>query len=254
MSRTKLAAGNWKMFKTFDEVNCYCDELIQLSNGHFPKPILIASPSIFLGQLINRCKNYPSIKIAAQNCHHEKQGAFTGEISAAMVKSVGATHVILGHSERRTLFGESDNLISLKVKAVLAEGLTPVFCCGEPLEVRNEGKHFDLNKEQVSTGLFDLSAEDLNKVIIAYEPVWAIGTGLTASPEQAQEMHQFIRGLIAAKYGQDLANSIRILYGGSVKPDNANELFSQPDVDGGLVGGASLKAADFYEIYKATLQ
>ena len=179
------------------------------------------------------------------------KGAFTGEISIGMLRDVGATFVILGHSERREYFGEDDALIGAKVRKVLSKGLLPIYCCGEQLPVREAGEHEKLVGEQVKTALFDLSAEDLSKVVIAYEPGWAIGTGKTASPEQAQEMHAYIRGLIRDQYGDEVAEGISILYGGSVKPGNAAELLGQTDVDGGLVGGASLKADDFLAIIKA---
>lgn len=199
-------------------------------------------------QLIGSAKN---VFLGAQNCHQEKSGAYTGEVSLEMLKSVGVDYVVIGHSERREYFGEDNALLAAKTKAVLASGLKPIFCCGEKLEVRQADKHLDLNKEQIEEGLFGLSKEEILNVVIAYEPVWAIGTGVTASSEQAQEMHKFIRNLIASKYDQATADAITILYGGSVKPDNAKELFSMADVDGGLVGGASLKSRDFTDIIKS---
>lgn len=188
------------------------------------------------------------LEVAAQNIHHENAGAFTGEVAASMVKSAGVGIVILGHSERRTYFGESNTLLSQKVKQALANDLEVIFCFGELLEHRNENKHFSIVEKQLKEGLFHLSAQDFGNIVLAYEPVWAIGTGETATPEQAQEMHAFIRDVLAKKYGEEVANTISILYGGSVKPNNAKEIFSKPDVDGGLIGGASLQAADFVAI------
>jgi len=191
------------------------------------------------------------IAVAAQNCSEHESGAYTGEVSAAMLTSVGIKHVILGHSERRQYFGEDNWLLAKKVDIALKHGMTPIFCCGEPLEVREANGHEDLVKRQVEESLFHLSAEQLQKVVIAYEPVWAIGTGKTASAQQAQDMHAVIRKHLASKYSQAVAEEITILYGGSVGAANAKELFSCPDVDGGLVGGASLKSRDFTEISKS---
>ncbi|MEM7299380.1 MAG: triose-phosphate isomerase, partial [Bacteroidota bacterium] len=192
-----------------------------------------------------------NISIGAQNCHQEESGAYTGEVSGSMLTSIGTKYVVLGHSERREYFGETDNLLSVKVKHALSQGLVPIFCCGEKLEIRETGDHEKVVGEQVETSLFGLSAEEIQHVVIAYEPVWAIGTGKTASAEQAQEMHAFIRNLIVNKYATEVAQEISILYGGSVKPGNAKEIFAQSDVDGGLIGGASLKSRDFTDIIKA---
>lgn len=213
--------------------------------------VILIPPFIHLTGIHNLIGSTKKVFLGAQNCHQHQSGAFTGEVSAAMLVSCGASHVILGHSERREYFGETDELLAEKVKFVLENSLTPIFCCGERLEVREAGGHEKLVTMQVEKALFGLSAEEIRKVVIAYEPVWAIGTGKTASAEQAQEMHAFIRNQIAAKYDQEVADSISILYGGSVKPDNAREIFSQPDVDGGLIGGASLKSRDFTNIVKA---
>src|SRR5690606_35634857 len=188
--------------------------------------------------------------IGAQNIYFEEAGAYTGEVSAAQVKSTGATYVILGHSERRAYFGEDDYVLSKKVDAALKHGLIPIFCIGETREERESGQYFDVISEQLNKGVFHLSNEDFGKVVLAYEPVWAIGTGLTASPEQAQEVHAFIRNAVAEQYNQDLANVTTILYGGSCNPKNAPDLFSQPDIDGGLIGGASMKSRDFVDIVK----
>ena len=191
------------------------------------------------------------VAVGVQNCSEHDAGAYTGEISVSMIKSTGAQYVVIGHSERREYFGESDTLLASKTTKVLAAGLTPIFCCGEKLEVREAGDHFDLVASQVKHGLFHLDADQLRQTVIAYEPVWAIGTGVTASSGQAQEMHAHIRAEIAKAYDADLAAEISILYGGSVKPSNAEELFACPDVDGGLVGGASLDARGFVDIAKS---
>lgn len=188
------------------------------------------------------------IRLAAQNCHHQESGAYTGEISVKMLKSVGVDYVILGHSERREFFNEDSLAISYKVSKVLENGLIPIYCCGETLEERNEAQHFHIIEKQIKQGLFQLNELELNDCLIAYEPVWAIGTGETASPDQAQEMHAFIRKTIANEYNEIIANNISILYGGSVKPSNAVELFNCPDIDGGLIGGASLQVDQFIEL------
>ena len=189
--------------------------------------------------------------LGAENCADHKSGAYTGEVSAAMVASTGATYVILGHSERRQYYGETSETLREKVALALENKLTPIFCIGEVLEERENGTYNDVVKAQIEEALFNLSAEDFGKIILAYEPVWAIGTGKTATADQAEDMHAFIRNVIAAKYGKEVAENTSILYGGSCKPSNAAELFAKPDVDGGLIGGASLKAADFMGIVKA---
>ena len=189
--------------------------------------------------------------LGAENCADHKSGAYTGEVSAPMVASTGAKYVILGHSERRQYYGENAEILRAKVALALENGLTPIFCIGEVLSEREAGKHFDVVKSQIEDGLFNLSAEDFSKLILAYEPVWAIGTGKTATADQAEEIHAFIRSVIAGKYGQEVADNTSILYGGSCKPTNAAELFAKPDVDGGLIGGASLKCADFMGIVNA---
>lgn len=248
MARQKIVAGNWKMNKNLKEGQLLAQSLAgaELPSG---VEIIMCTPFIHLESIANTIKGVSNLKLGAQNCHQEKSGAFTGEISAEMLASIdGLSYVILGHSERRSLFGEDNDLLAQKTDAVLSVGLRPIFCCGEPLEVRNANEHVKLVSQQLSEGLFHLSAEDFSRIVIAYEPVWAIGTGVTASPEQAQDMHQEIRQLIAGKYGAKIADDTSILYGGSVKPGNAKELFSQVDVDGGLVGGASLKADDFLAI------
>ena len=212
--------------------------------------VIIATPFIHLAT-VAAAVNTAKLGVAAENCADHEKGAYTGEVSAEMVKSTGAQYVILGHSERRAYYGETPEMLKTKVELALAQGLTPIFCLGEVLEERKAGKHFDVVKEQVEKSLFGLSAEDFGKIILAYEPVWAIGTGETATPEQAEEIHAYIRSVIAGKYGQAVADNCSILYGGSCKPSNAKELFANPDVDGGLIGGASLKAEDFMGIVRA---
>jgi triosephosphate isomerase len=212
--------------------------------------VIICTPFPYLISVKNQLGN-SNIKVGAQNCSEHDSGAYTGEVSAAMIKSIDVPYVIVGHSERRQYFGETNKMLALKVDKALANSLTPIFCCGEPLEIREKGEHETLVKQQVEESLFHLSTDVLQKVVIAYEPVWAIGTGKTATSQQAQDMHLVIRKHLASKYGQSVADSISILYGGSVKADNAKELFACADVDGGLVGGASLKSREFVEIVKA---
>ena len=212
--------------------------------------VIIAPSFVNLNTAIKRTKK-SKIEVAAQNMHQSKSGAFTGEVSADMLTSLGLDLVILGHSERRECFGETDELLAEKVTAALENKLEVIFCFGEVLEDRKSENHFKVVESQLKNGLFHLKKEDFSKIILAYEPVWAIGTGETASPEQAQEMHAFVRGNMAKEYGTEIANDISILYGGSVKPANAKEIFSKEDVDGGLIGGAALKADDFIEIIKS---
>ncbi len=245
--RLKIVAGNWKMYKTYEEGLTLAEEVLNCVQEDGPM-VLIGAPFIHLVGLQPLVSGSSNVAIAAQNCHFEQQGAYTGEVSPAMLRSIGVDYVILGHSERREYFGEDDALIAKKIDAAMSQGLSPIYCCGEKLEIRDSGKHLALVEDQLKTALFHLSREQMQQVVIAYEPVWAIGTGRTASPEQAQEMHAFIRGLIAKQFGSDTADAVTILYGGSVKPNNAAELFGMPDVDGGLVGGASLVAADFLSI------
>ena len=247
MKRQHIVAGNWKMNKSFEEGKDLAEAVAAGLTGSDTIAIL-ATPFIHLSAVSMTVQQKLNLKLAAQNCHQEKGGAYTGEISIEMLKSVGVEYVILGHSERREYFGEEATLLAKKVDTVLGAGLKPIFCCGEKLPVREAGTHTELVSDQIKGALFHLSAEAFADVVIAYEPVWAIGTGVTASPEQAQEMHAVIRKLIADQYGAEAADATTILYGGSVKPANAKELFSQPDVDGGLVGGASLKPDDFLAI------
>lgn len=210
--------------------------------------VIIAPPYTHLSKVKDMIAD---VKLSAQNCASESAGAYTGEISPAMLVSVGVEYVILGHSERRSLYNEDNDLLNKKVKLALAEGLKPIYCCGEVLEERESGRYFDVVKEQIEVGLEGLSAEQMSQIIIAYEPVWAIGTGVVASPDQAQEMHKQIRGFLAAMFDEKIADEMSILYGGSCKPSNAAELFANPDVDGGLIGGAALKAEDFLGIVNA---
>lgn len=246
--RQKIVAGNWKMNKTLPEAIQLAKEVNELVAGlkNNDVKVILAPPFVNITEVVKVAG--PNIGVAAQNCADEVSGAYTGEVSAAMVKATGAQYVILGHSERRTYYHETDATLFKKVKLALANNLTPIFCIGEVLSEREAGKHFDVVKKQIELGLFELSAEDFKKVVIAYEPVWAIGTGKTATSAQAQEIHKFIRETIAAKYGKALADEISILYGGSCKASNAKELFANPDVDGGLIGGAALVATEFLGI------
>jgi triosephosphate isomerase len=247
MKRAQIVAGNWKMNLSFQEGRDLAKEII---NDSSPSEVLmvLCPPFVHLNHLSTLVNGISHLEIGAQNCHQLPNGAYTGEVSAGMLKSVGCSFVIIGHSERREYFGENDELLTKKVDAVLGNGMRPIFCCGEKLETREAGTQEALVQSQIENALFHLDSEAFAKIVIAYEPVWAIGTGKTASPEQAQEMHAFIRSLILKKYGNEIADNTPILYGGSCKPDNATEIFSQPDVDGGLIGGASLKAGDFIAI------
>ncbi len=246
--REKIIAANWKMNKTFHEGLALIVELnMLLAQKPTYHTVVVAPPYIHL-QSAQFTLADNDVKLAAQNCHQAEEGAYTGEISAAMLESVGVSYVILGHSERRQYFGETDELVAQKIQAATDAGLKVIYCCGELLEVRQQENHFQLVKQQITTALQGFDAEVIKRVVVAYEPVWAIGTGLTATPEQAQEMHAFIRQTLAELCGGDVAKNVSILYGGSMKPSNAAALLSQPDVDGGLIGGASLVAQDFFDI------
>lgn len=247
--RNKIVAGNWKMNTTFQEAEDLLYEITDLLNerGKNDTMIIICPPSPYL-EMASDIGVENDFFVGAQNINDHEKGAYTGEISAPMISSMGITHVILGHSERRTYFGETDAVIKAKIDLALANDLVPIYCCGEVLAEREKSNHFEVVRRQISEALFHLDAEVISKIIIAYEPVWAIGTGVTATPGQAQEMHAFIRGLIGSKYGDEVAAGINILYGGSCNAGNAAEIFSQTDVDGGLIGGASLKAGDFVTI------
>jgi len=250
--RKKIIAGNWKMNKTFQEA----DELVEnISQGLKElnlnkKEVILCPPFLYAEMVSDYAEEFP-FSVGVQNVSEYKRGAYTGEVSAEMIQSMDIKYVVIGHSERRSLFDESDDVLASKTDRALAYGLTPIFCCGELLEARKAENHFEVVKAQIVDGLFHLDKDEIQKVVIAYEPVWAIGTGETATKEQAQEMHQFIRKLVAAKYNKEIADEITILYGGSVKPTNAEEIFAEPDVDGGLIGGASLKAEDFLAIIDA---
>ncbi len=247
--RKQIVAGNWKMNNSLTEgleLARNINDLLK-GKGNREAEVILAPPYIFLSDIM-KVIDPGQIAVAAQNCASEEKGAFTGEVSAAMIASTGATHVIIGHSERRTYFGEDDRVLNKKVNLALKNNLYPIFCCGEILDQREKGIHFEVISKQLENGLFDLDSSGFSRVIIAYEPVWAIGTGVTATPEQAQEMHQFIRDLVDKKYGKSASDELTILYGGSCKPSNARELFNNPDVDGGLIGGASLVAEDFVSI------
>lgn len=245
--RKPMIAGNWKLHKNITEAVELVSALKKDLADKTDIDIVVAPVFTTLASVAAVLKG-SSIALAGQNCYCENSGAFTGEVSPAMLKDAGCSHVILGHSERRQIFGESDDLVNRKVKAALAEGLTPIFCIGETLEEREGDEMMDVLQRQVTVGLGGLSEEQALKVVVAYEPVWAIGTGKVASGEQAQEAHAFVRGLLAGLFSSDVAEQVRILYGGSVKPDNVDGLMAQTDIDGTLVGGASLKAADFVRI------
>jgi len=246
--RRKIVAGNWKMNKNVIDAQQLMTQLQDYKNNNATNcEVWIAPPSLYL-MMAKDVFEKDEIGVFAQDISEHEAGAYTGEISVDMLESIDATGSLIGHSERRQYHGETDAHCNKKVKLALDKGLIPVYCNGETLEQRKAGQHFDVVKTQTETALFTLSAEEIKKVVIAYEPVWAIGTGETASPAQAQEIHAHIRSIIAAKYGQDIADEVSILYGGSVKPDNAKEIFSQPDIDGGLIGGAALKVEDFSKI------
>ena len=249
--RKNIVAGNWKMNKTLQEGLALATELNAALEGATLKcDVVIGTPFIHLAA-VAATVDTKKIGVAAQNCADKASGAYTGEVSAAMVKSTGAAYVILGHSERREYYGETSAILNSKVELALANGLAPIYCCGEALDGRNANEQNAYVQKQLEETVFNLSAEDFAKIVIAYEPIWAIGTGVTASTEQAQEMLAFIRTLIAEKFGKDMAENTSILYGGSCNAKNAPELFAQPDIDGGLIGGASLKAEDFKAIIDA---
>lgn len=247
--RKNIVAGNWKMNKNLQEGVALAKEVeAAVVAAKKDVTVIVGTPFIHLTEVSKVISN---VKLAAQNCADKVSGAYTGEISAEMVASTGAQYVILGHSERRSYYGETDAILSEKVKLALANNLEVIFCIGEVLEEREAGKHFEVVKSQLVNGIFNLTAEEFGKIVIAYEPVWAIGTGKTASSAQAQEIHKFIRETLAAQYGQEVADNTSILYGGSCNPTNAAELFANPDVDGGLIGGAALKVEQFIAIVTA---
>jgi triosephosphate isomerase len=246
-TRTPLIAGNWKMYKTIPEALETARRLVELSGDLPDVEVMIAPPFPALAAVSDAVEG-SRISVGAQNLHWEKQGAFTGEISADMIVSAGCRHVIIGHSERRQLFGDDNNSVNLKIKAAITANLIPVFCIGETEAEREADQTFSVLDKQVENGLKDLVSEDLESLIVAYEPVWAIGTGKTATSQQAQEVHAFLRGQLEKHFGNAFSGSVRILYGGSVKPENISELMSMPDIDGALVGGASLDAETLSKI------
>ncbi len=247
--RRPIIAGNWKMYKTMPEALELVNTLKNLTLSVSGREIVVAPPFTSLLVVREALKN-SAIKLAAQNIHWQKDGAFTGEISASMLKDSGCDYVIIGHSERRQYFGETDETVNKKTKSALSAGLVPIVCIGETLAEREANKTFEVVEKQIVVGIAALSPVEAKILVIAYEPVWAIGTGKTATPQQAQEVHKFIREKYSIMYGKESGNSLRIIYGGSVKPDNIKELMSQSDIDGALVGGASLKADDFIKIIR----
>ena len=249
--RKPIIGGNWKMhLGTPKEALSFIKSLKPLIKGIKNVDIVIAPPFTVLESAVRELKK-TNVSVSAQNMYFEDKGAFTGEISPLFLKSIGVKYVILGHSERRQIFGETDDLINKKVKKALKESLIPIVCIGENLSAREAGKTKEIIQNQMNFTFQDISSQDMVKIIIAYEPIWAIGTGKTATPEQAEEIHIFIRDILKEKYGEDVADKIRIQYGGSIKPDNAKSLFSKKNIDGGLVGGASLNSESFFEIIKA---
>lgn len=250
--RKQIAAANWKMNLTFQQGEKLLDDILEANivlASHQQTIFAVPYPYLLMTRSeVDNAKNY---YVAAQNCYNKKSGAFTGEVSAEMLHSVGVPYCVIGHSERREYFNESNAVLAEKLNLCMENFITPIFCCGEPLAIREAGTQNEFVAAQLKESLFHLPAEKIKDIVIAYEPIWAIGTGKTATTEQAQEIHAYLRSVLATQYGADIANQVSILYGGSVKANNAKELFSCPDVDGGLVGGASLVAADFIEIIKA---
>lgn len=247
--RNKIVAGNWKMNMNFSEAEDLVNEIMDgLEEDEMKCEVIVCPPYLYLEMLTDWEFEEQLFNVGAQNCSSYEKGAYTGEVSASMLKSLDVDYCIVGHSERRKYFGETDEVLAEKVNQLHENSISPIFCVGEVLEQRENGTHFDVVRQQIEKGLFHLNNERICSTIIAYEPVWAIGTGKTATPEQAQEMHAFIRSLLREKYGDEIADVVRILYGGSCNAKNATEIFKQPDVDGGLIGGASLKSADFISI------
>lgn len=246
--RTQIVAGNWKMNKNFQEAEELVSELAtKLEDKELKCEVVVCPPALYL-EMASDYADESIFCVGSQNVSEHEQGAYTGEISSEMLDSVDVDFCIVGHSERRKYFEEDNYLLANKVNRLLDHDILPIYCCGELLEEREKNIHFDIVKQQIKEGLFHLSDDEFSNIVIAYEPVWAIGTGLTATPDQAQEMHAFIRSLILKKYGDEAADNCTILYGGSCNAANASELFSQPDVDGGLIGGASLKTDEFLKI------
>lgn len=250
--RKKIAAANWKMNLRYEQGAALLDGILAKNiNLSAHQQVIFAVPFPYLSMANSKLIHTEHYSVAAQNCHDKNSGAYTGEVSAEMIQSIGIRYVILGHSERREYFQESNDMLARKIDIALENGLTPIFCCGESLSVRESGKQNSFVESQLKESLFHLDDKHISKIIIAYEPIWAIGTGKTATSEQAQEIHHYIREVLSSNYGDELSNGIPILYGGSVNGKNASELFNQPDVDGGLVGGASLKIDEFSLIIDA---
>lgn len=251
--RKKIIAGNWKMNKSFEEGMGLVTEIVGMVKDeyHGSAHVVIIPPFVHINAVSRMVAESKNVFSGAQNCSNHESGAYTGEVSAAMIKSCGAQFVIIGHSERRQYFNEHNDWLARKVDTVIKNGLTAIYCCGETLEEREANTHFEVLTSQIREGLFHLTAEQFAQVVIAYEPVWAIGTGKTASTAQAQEVHAFIRNLVKEHYGAATADNLTIQYGGSVKAENAAELFAAPDIDGALVGGAALQSRSFVDIVKA---
>ncbi|MDX5320208.1 MAG: triose-phosphate isomerase [Bacteroidota bacterium] len=250
--RKYIVAGNWKMNGKLEDTQILASEVVNMYKDEVNNGVVAVMIPPFVGITeVQRLAKGSPLHVGAQNCHQEESGAYTGEVSAPILASFGLEYVIIGHSERREYFGESNALLAQKVDQVLRHQMTPIYCVGETLTEREEDRHFQVIEQQITEGLFHLNADQIQKIVIAYEPVWAIGTGKTASAEQAQEIHAFIRDLLTKRYSENIAQEISILYGGSVKPNNAAELFAMADIDGGLIGGAALKSRDFIDICKA---
>ena len=246
--RKKIVAGNWKMNLDKSSSENLVKEILESTQEKKDIQIVLSPPFIYLEQVVKDCVSRPDVLIAAQNCSAYDNGAFTGEVSTNMLKSIGVDYVIIGHSERRQFFSESNDVLINKISLSLSNNLKVIFCCGEDINQREKDIHFEIIENQLKSTVFKLSANDFSKIVIAYEPIWAIGTGKTATSDQAQEMHGFIRLLITNNYNKDISDNTTILYGGSCKPSNAKAIFSEDDIDGGLIGGASLKSADFTSI------
>jgi triosephosphate isomerase len=250
--RKQIAAANWKMNLRYSEAEKLLDSILEENVSIAPhQQVIFAVPFPYLIMARSEVAEEQGYDIAAQNCSHQKSGAFTGEVSAEMLNSLGIKYCVIGHSERREHYGDTNAILTEKVNRCLENDLIPIFCCGEPLQIREGKGQNTYVQQQLQESLFHLEEQQIKKIIIAYEPIWAIGTGKTATTEQAQEMHAFLRSVLAEKWGKETADDIPVLYGGSVKANNAKEIFNSPDVDGGLVGGASLSANDFVEIIKA---
>lgn len=251
--RKKIVAGNWKMNNDLQDGLKLTSEIVHMVKDEVNDEVtvVLATPFIHLSGVSKLLDGATNVFLGAQNCNEHVSGAYTGEVSAAMLKSVNAAYVILGHSERREYFRETNELLAKKVDTALSHDLAPIFCCGESLEIRENETHFDFVRQQLTESLFHLSEKEIARIVIAYEPIWAIGTGKTATATQAQEMHEVLRNHLAGKFGREIADNLSILYGGSAKPGNAKEIFAGADVDGGLIGGASLKSRDFVDIIKS---